>query len=246
MDRAPARCDRRVPDARHRRLCRLAARFAGGWPLRRHGARRQSLAVRDLASRDARCAADVLADAVARRLPARAARARIAVRATPVDAGRVGSDSRRRSDEGSRRAAHSVLRARRVFARHARSCAVEAAARWQRACRAACAGRAVVRARLAAQSGIRTFFFIHEHFERFLTTEHRRIGAWWYFLPMAVAGFLPWTGIYLWRLRHGWRDATIEPSGFAWQRFCLVYAGFVLVFFSLSGSKLPSYILPMF
>ncbi len=90
------------------------------------------------------------------------------------------------------------------------------------------------------------FFFIHEHFERFLTTEHRRIGAWWYFLPMAVAGFLPWTGIFLWRLRHGWRDATIEPSGFAWQRFCLVYAGFVLVFFSLSGSKLPSYILPMF
>jgi 4-amino-4-deoxy-L-arabinose transferase-like glycosyltransferase len=90
------------------------------------------------------------------------------------------------------------------------------------------------------------FFFIHEHFERFLTTEHRRIGAWWYFLPMAVAGLLPWTGIFLWRLRHGWRDATLEPNGFAWQRFCLVYAGFVLVFFSLSGSKLPSYILPMF
>ena len=90
------------------------------------------------------------------------------------------------------------------------------------------------------------FFFIHEHFERFLTTEHRRVGAWWYFLPMAAAGFLPWTGIFLWRLRHGWRDATLEPSGFAWQRFCLIYAGFVLVFFSLSGSKLPSYILPMF
>ena len=90
------------------------------------------------------------------------------------------------------------------------------------------------------------FFFIHEHFERFLTTEHRRIGAWWYFVPMAVAGLLPWTGIFLWRLRHGWRDATVERNGFAWQRFCLVYAGFVLVFFSLSGSKLPSYILPMF
>src|SRR6185312_3853064 len=43
------------------------------------------------------------------------------------------------------------------------------------------------------------FFFIHEHFERFLTTEHRRVGAWWYFVPMFVAGFLPWTGIFLWR-----------------------------------------------
>lgn len=90
------------------------------------------------------------------------------------------------------------------------------------------------------------FFFIHEHFERFLTTEHRRTGAWWYFLPMLVAGWLPWTGIFLWRLRRSWRDATIDANDFAWARFCLVFAGFILVFFSLSGSKLPSYILPLF
>jgi len=36
------------------------------------------------------------------------------------------------------------------------------------------------------------FFFIHEHFERFLTTEHRRVAAWWYFFPILFAGFLPW------------------------------------------------------
>jgi 4-amino-4-deoxy-L-arabinose transferase-like glycosyltransferase len=90
------------------------------------------------------------------------------------------------------------------------------------------------------------FFFIHEHFERFLTTEHRRTGAWWYFVPMFVLGFLPWTGLFLWRLRHGWRDAAVDARGFAWARFCLVWAGFVFVFFSVSGSKLPSYILPMF
>ena len=90
------------------------------------------------------------------------------------------------------------------------------------------------------------FFFIHEHFERFLTTEHRRTGAWWYFLPMLAVGLLPWTGVFLWRLRHSWRDALVDPQGFAWARFCLVWSGFVLVFFSLSGSKLPSYILPIF
>lgn len=90
------------------------------------------------------------------------------------------------------------------------------------------------------------FFFIHEHFERFLTTEHHRVGAWWYFVPMAIAGLLPWTGLFFWRLRRAWRDAILDSRGFAWARFCLVYAGFVLVFFSLSGSKLPSYILPMF
>ena len=90
------------------------------------------------------------------------------------------------------------------------------------------------------------FFFIHEHFERFLTTEHRRTGAWWYFLPMLAAGLLPWTGVFLWGLRRSWREASGDPGSFAWTRFCLIWCAFVLVFFSLSGSKLPSYILPIF
>ncbi len=37
------------------------------------------------------------------------------------------------------------------------------------------------------------FFFVHEHFQRFLTTAHRRTGAWWYFLAVGALGFLPWT-----------------------------------------------------
>ena len=90
------------------------------------------------------------------------------------------------------------------------------------------------------------FFFIHEHFERFLTTEHRRTGAWWYFVPMFLAGLLPWTGIFLWRARAAWRAATLTADGFAWAKFCLVWCAFVFVFFSVSGSKLPSYILPIF
>jgi 4-amino-4-deoxy-L-arabinose transferase-like glycosyltransferase len=93
------------------------------------------------------------------------------------------------------------------------------------------------------------FFFIHEHFERFLTTEHRRTGAWWYFLPMLAIGILPWTGVFLWGLRRAWRQQPPEhdaPGAFAWVRFCLIWCAFVLVFFSVSGSKLPSYILPIF
>ena len=89
------------------------------------------------------------------------------------------------------------------------------------------------------------FFFIHEHFERFLTTEHRRTGAWWYFLPMLALGLLPWTGVILFGLRQNWRSES-GTQGFAWKRFCLIWCAFVLVFFSVSGSKLPSYILPIF
>ena len=36
------------------------------------------------------------------------------------------------------------------------------------------------------------FFFVHEHFERFLTKAHRREEPWWYFWPILFAGFLPW------------------------------------------------------
>jgi len=90
------------------------------------------------------------------------------------------------------------------------------------------------------------FFFVHEHFQRYLTTTHRRDEPWWYFLPLVVAGTIPWVLLLAWGLRRTWRDGHPGANGFSWQRFALVWAGFVLAFFSASGSKLPSYILPMF
>src|ERR1700716_250817 len=30
------------------------------------------------------------------------------------------------------------------------------------------------------------FFFVHEHFTRFLTTAHQRVEPWWYFLPLLL------------------------------------------------------------
>ena len=36
------------------------------------------------------------------------------------------------------------------------------------------------------------FFFIHEHLQRFLTTEHNRTGPWYYFIPGFLVGILPW------------------------------------------------------
>ncbi|MET0733993.1 MAG: glycosyltransferase family 39 protein [Casimicrobiaceae bacterium] len=90
------------------------------------------------------------------------------------------------------------------------------------------------------------FFFIHEHFQRFLTTEHRRSGGWWYFIPLLIIGLLPWVGMFVLTAIRGWRDAQRDANGFAWARFCLVWIAFVFLFFSASGSKLPSYILPLF
>ncbi len=89
------------------------------------------------------------------------------------------------------------------------------------------------------------FFFIHEHFTRFLTGEHRREGAWWYFIPIFVVGILPWLAVFIGTARRMWM-APSEPNGFNGQRFALVWSTVIFVFFSMSGSKLPSYILPIF
>ena len=90
------------------------------------------------------------------------------------------------------------------------------------------------------------FFFVHEHFQRFLTTEHRRPGAWWYFIPLLIVGLLPWVGMFVVGAVRGWRDPPRDANGVRWASFCLAWIAFVFVFFSASGSKLPSYILPLF
>jgi len=92
--------------------------------------------------------------------------------------------------------------------------------------------------------GFVQFFFVHEHFQRFLTTEHRRGGPIWYFLPFLFAGSIPWTSLLPAVLRH--RPAMQAGDGMNARIFILCWTGFVFFFFSLSGSKLPSYILPMF
>jgi 4-amino-4-deoxy-L-arabinose transferase-like glycosyltransferase len=90
------------------------------------------------------------------------------------------------------------------------------------------------------------FFFVHEHFQRFTTTEHRRAGPWWYFVPLLAVGALPWVLLLLYGARRAWSHGQAAANGFSWQRFAIAWAAFVFLFFSASGSKLPSYILPMF
>ena len=94
------------------------------------------------------------------------------------------------------------------------------------------------------------FFFIHEHFQRFTTTQHHRVEAWWYFLPILFVGVLAWAFLLMPALVRAWRDEPSLTTGslklFKPLRFALIWAVFIIVFFSISGSKLPAYILPTF
>ncbi len=89
------------------------------------------------------------------------------------------------------------------------------------------------------------FFFVHEHFERFLTKTHRRVEPWWYFIPIVIGGFLPWLFALPAAIGHAWRGEAGKP-GFQPLRLAILWAAFVILFFSASGSKLPAYVLPAF
>jgi 4-amino-4-deoxy-L-arabinose transferase-like glycosyltransferase len=88
------------------------------------------------------------------------------------------------------------------------------------------------------------FFFIHEHFERFLTKTHHRYQPNWYFLMIYVIGAVPWVFMLIHALFKSWRREGGTP--FQPQRFLLVWVVLTFTFFSVSSSKLPPYILPIF
>jgi 4-amino-4-deoxy-L-arabinose transferase-like glycosyltransferase len=93
------------------------------------------------------------------------------------------------------------------------------------------------------------FFFIHEHFQRFTSKIHHRAGPPYYFIPILLLGILPWLGMLAQSLWHGRRDAAAPAgaaAGFQPKKLLLIWSVFIFVFFSISGSKLPSYILPIF
>ena len=82
------------------------------------------------------------------------------------------------------------------------------------------------------------FFLWEHHVERYVNGVAYHAEPWWYFGPVLLGLLLPWTALVPWAL--GRRAATASGD----RLFLLIWAGVVLVFFSLSRGKLPTYILP--
>jgi 4-amino-4-deoxy-L-arabinose transferase-like glycosyltransferase len=89
-------------------------------------------------------------------------------------------------------------------------------------------------------------FFIYEHYTRFTTKEHGRYQPWYFFIPILLAGALPWTVLMFDSVWRTVRNSRLPERMFNSRRFLLIWAVFIYVFFSISSSKLPSYLLPMF
>ncbi|MEI6729985.1 MAG: phospholipid carrier-dependent glycosyltransferase, partial [Pseudomonadota bacterium] len=90
------------------------------------------------------------------------------------------------------------------------------------------------------------FYFIHEHFERYLTKAHGRYQPFWFFGVVLLAGFFPWISFLFQavatNLKNCWSNRNIDSA----PLFLAIWVGFILFFFSLSDSKLIPYILPIF
>jgi 4-amino-4-deoxy-L-arabinose transferase-like glycosyltransferase len=87
-------------------------------------------------------------------------------------------------------------------------------------------------------------FLLEHNFQRYVSDVFQHRQPFWFFIPITLLALIPWTaflipavreGLELWRAK-SWRDS---PAF-----FFSCWAIFPILFFSLSQSKLPSYILP--
>ena len=72
-----------------------------------------------------------------------------------------------------------------------------------------------------------------------------RAQPFWFFVPVLLAGFLPWTPLLGWLWRRGHWQSLNSRTQEAWLLLS-VWAGGTFLLFSLNSAKLMHYILPMF
>lgn len=81
-------------------------------------------------------------------------------------------------------------------------------------------------------------FFWKQHFSRYLTAALQHERPFWFYVPVLMAGFFPWTPL-MWFLfeKRTYKDARAT--------FLLTWLAWGFVFFSISRNKLPGYMLPL-
>jgi 4-amino-4-deoxy-L-arabinose transferase-like glycosyltransferase len=90
-------------------------------------------------------------------------------------------------------------------------------------------------------SGFLRYYLWDEHFGRFATASFDRKQPWYFFLAVLVVGFLPWSMLLPRIIKRNWSRSLDEKD-----IFVILWAILPLIFFSISSSKLPHYLLPIF
>jgi 4-amino-4-deoxy-L-arabinose transferase-like glycosyltransferase len=90
------------------------------------------------------------------------------------------------------------------------------------------------------------FYFVHEHVLRFITPEAGRNQPVWFFVPILIAGWLPWCVFLPSALYESFRRWRADQSNGGSDLFILLWFVLPFLFFSASHSKLIPYALPFF
>lgn len=92
-------------------------------------------------------------------------------------------------------------------------------------------------------------FVIKHHLTRFTGVISGHAGPLWFYLPVALVGFFPWSGFLP---RAFWQAGRVAQSRKAREHAdrllvaCACWAAGVFILFSFAGTKLPSYLFPAF
>lgn len=96
-------------------------------------------------------------------------------------------------------------------------------------------------------------FILEHNLARFSTDTFRHMQPFWYYVPVLLLSLVPWTFFAApamvdavrscvkdWRSKKGDERANVD----AFPEYLVIWAAAIIVFFSISQSKLPGYILP--
>jgi 4-amino-4-deoxy-L-arabinose transferase-like glycosyltransferase len=89
------------------------------------------------------------------------------------------------------------------------------------------------------------FYFVHEHFLRYLTRVHHRYEPIWFFVPVLLLGLYPWTAFLAQSVKANLPASWAQRHRYSREVFFLLWTALVFAFFSFSSSKLVPYILPL-
>lgn len=86
-------------------------------------------------------------------------------------------------------------------------------------------------------------FFLRHNLDRFLTPMENHRGSVLYYLLIVLVGFAPWSIFFVPVAWHGWqRRRAVDPR----YRFLGCWIVVYLLFFTVSSTKLPNYVLPLY
>jgi 4-amino-4-deoxy-L-arabinose transferase-like glycosyltransferase len=92
--------------------------------------------------------------------------------------------------------------------------------------------------------GYAGYFFIKQNLMNFASGEPTHPRPFYYYVPILVGGFFPWSLFFPLALVHEFRGRA--SKGKDRVLFLLLWIGLIFLFFSVASSKLSTYILPIF